>query len=309
MEDSTEALYLFRPARLLGLPSVKAPDKNGKTSIALQFIIPNLHISNEDRGYYKQLIKKCLDAVWDSDLSNGKNQAGVPATLATIAYYIDNQKNDNELHQAIENNSRILIERFLGVVSYVSGVKLSGVNIVNTIVNKNEFRAILGATCRTQSPSIKFSIPHDLIEDKIPSDKIFTALFWLRRGLAESDPIDTFNALMVCLQVLARDWWELNKTEGETLPTPTVLFRDYLIKEIEAAPDQVKNAWKKRNAIAAHGNKLNIDANDFMGLVELKFEAIRWAYKGISLSLGLDLETAPKPSQNLFVTSALMNLD
>lgn len=309
MDDSNEALYLFRPVKLLGTPSVIAPFKNDKVSISLQFIIPNLHISNREKGYYKQLIKKCHSSIWDSDISNCKSKAGAPANLVTVAFYFDNIENDVDLHQAIENNSHIFIERFLGLLSYVAGVKLSGVNIVNTIVKGNKFRTILNAASRTESPNNKFSVPRDLIEDKAPSDEIFTALFWLRRGLAESDPIDTYNALMVSLQILARNSWEQHKIEGETLPTPTALFRDYLIKELGATPDQVKEAWKKRNSIAAHGNKLNIDSNDFIGLVELKFEAINWAYKGISLALGLDLKTAPRPSQNLFATSALMNLD
>lgn len=210
MDDSTEALYLFRPAQLLGMPGVIAPPETGKISVALQFIIPNFHISKAEKIKYKKLIKNCLSVIWDSDISNVKNKDGISATLVTVAFYVDDISDDNELHQAIENKSRIFIERFLGVVSYCGGVKLSGRNIVNTIIEGSSFKAILHMTDRTQSPQIKFSIPQELIEDKIPSDEIFTALFWLRRGLAESDPIDTYNAFMVCLQILARVWWEKN---------------------------------------------------------------------------------------------------
>jgi hypothetical protein len=111
------------------------------------------------------------------------------------------------------------------------------------------------------------------------------------------------------MQILARNWWEFRSVDGEHLPTPTILLSDYLIGEIGVTPNKVKMAWKKRNAIAAHGNKLNIDADDFMGLTELKFDAIGWAYKGINLALGLDPRNAPRPSQNLFMIPALMNLD
>jgi len=308
MEDSTEELYLFRPARLLGEPSVIAPPESGKISVSLQFIIPNVHISDAEKGKYRLLMKNCLSVVWDSDVSNLKNEAGAQATLVTVAFYVDNQNGDNELHQAIENKSRILIERFLGVVSYCCGVKLSGRNIVNTIIDGSNFKAILHMTDRTQCPQIKFSIPQELIENKVPSDEIFTALFWLRRGLAESDPIDTYNAFMVCLQILARDWFKKKYTQNK-IPSISSQFEDYIITELKGDEDQVIKAWKKRNAIAAHGNKLNISADDLLGLTELKFEAANWAYKGINLALGLDLEKAPKPSQNFFVTDALMNLD
>ena len=272
--------------------------------MSLQFIIPDLQIARIELDSYKKLIKKCLDEVWGSDILNVNN-----ATLVTVAFYIEFMQEGIELHNAIENKSRIIIERFLGVVSYCAGIKIRAINIVTTRKEGSNLVTTLNAIDKAQFPTVDFPLPQELYEDEILTDEILTALFWLRRGLAENDPIDTFNALMVCLQVLARNWWELHKTEGETLPTPTILFRDYLIGEISADPGQIKDAWKKRNGIAAHGNKLNIDANDFVGLIELKLKAIGWAYKGINLALGLDLKNAPRPSQNLLMTPALMNLD
>jgi hypothetical protein len=350
MEEASFATYLFRPAQLLGIPSVVAPSESGKISVSLQFIIPGFHISKAEKQKYNELIKKCHVGVWGSDIQNVKNnETGASATLVTIAYYIDKPGDDSERNQIIQNMSRLLIERFLGVVSYCAGTKLHGKNIVNTIIEGSNFKAILNAIGRTQSPKIEFDLPQDLI-DNIPSDRIFTALFWLRRGLAESDPIDTYNAFMVCLQIIARDWWE-KKNPGVEIPGPTFLFKEFittalggswvnvtenhrenrmhrihfgikhplshllaLFSSSRTRPlgedlDLVEKAWKKRNAIGAHGNKLNINSDDFIGLTELKFEAAKWAYKGINLALGLDLENAPKPSQNFFVTAALMNLD
>jgi hypothetical protein len=309
MEDSTRALYLFRPAQLFGPPSVIAPLQTGKISVTLQFIVPGLHISKAEKEKYNKLIKNCLGDVWGSDTANVENkETRTEATLVTIAFYIDYLEDDTERHQAIENKSRILIERFLGIVSYCAGIKLSAKNIINTIIDSPNFKAILNVTGRTQSPKIKFSIPQDLIDEKIPSEKIFTALFWLRRGLAESDPIDTYNAFMVCLQIIARDWWEKKNPESE-IPGPTSLFKKYMITELGADSELVDKAWKKRNAIAAHGNKLNIDSDDFIGLTELKIEAAKWAYQGINRALGLNPDKAPRPSQIFFVTDALMNLD
>jgi hypothetical protein len=310
MDDISGYNYTFRPARFLGQPSVLAPSMPGKISVSLQFMVPDLQIAKIEIERYKNLITRCVDEVWGSDILNVENrESKARATLVTIAFYIEYLQGDHELHQAIENKSRILIERFLGVVSYCAGIKIKAVNIITTRRDGSNLVATLNAIDKAQFPKVDFSLPDELSGDETLSDEIFTALFWLRRGLAESDPIDTFNALMVCLQILARNWWELHKIEIDMLPTPTILFRDYLIKEIGVAPSQVKSAWKKRNGIAAHGNKLNIDANDFVGLTELKFEAIGWVYKGINLALGFDPKNAPRPSQNLFMTPALMNLD
>lgn len=267
-----------------------------------------LTISEADSENYNKLIKNCHTGIWRSSTARMKNKAGASATLVTIAYYIDYIEGDSECHQIIENTSRLLIERVLGMVSYCAGTKLRGINIINTIIDNSAFKAILNMTGRARSPKIEFSIPQDLIDHIIPSDKLFTALFWLRRGLAERDPIDTYNAFMVCLQIMARYWWE-TKNPGTAIPGPTFLFKQYTTTELGADPELIDKAWKKRNAIAAHGNKLNIDADDFIGLTELKFEAVNWAYKGINLALGLDLKNAPRPSQNFFATDALMNVD
>lgn len=310
MENISGYDYTFQPTQLLGQPSVIAPSMSGKISVSLQFIVPDLRIAGIDIERYKKIILRCIDDVWDSDILNDENRdTKARSILVTIAFYIEYIQDKIELHNAIENQSRIIIERFLGIVSYCAGIKVRAINIITTTRDGSKFVATVNMINKAQFPKVEFSLPQELSEGERLSDEIFTSLFWLRRGLAESDPIDTFSALMVCLQILARNWWELGKKEGEMLPTPTILFRDYLIKEIGVTPGQVKIAWKKRNAIVAHGNKLNIDANDFMGLTELKFDAIMWAYKGINLVLGLDQRNAPRPSQNLFMTPALMNVD
>ena len=127
-----------RPAHPLGIPNVIAPSKSGKNSVSLQFIIPDLHISKAKEQKYNELIKKChAVSVWGSDISSVKNrETGASATLVTIAYHIDNLEDGSERHQIIQNMSRLLIERFLGVVSYCAGTKLRGKNIVNTIIRR-----------------------------------------------------------------------------------------------------------------------------------------------------------------------------
>lgn len=216
----------------------------------------------------------------------------------------------------------------MGVISFSAGIKLSARNIVTTIGKTNQM--ILHPQAKTEIPEIKFSIPYELCDGRTISDNTFSALFWLRRGLAEADPIDTYNAFMVCLQILARDWWDKKIASGcvpfeqplmkcphcrndipimGKYPPITSLFREYIINEFGASKKDVQEVWGYRNAIAAHGNEPAISMDDFLKITELKFKAAQWAYQGINLALGLASSNAPKPSSNFFVTDALMHVD
>jgi hypothetical protein len=310
MADSGDH-HLFNPVKLLEPPCVTAPLKLGKISIALQFVVPGLRISEKEKENYKNLIKNSLEEVWDSEVKPySTKEIGLPlsGTLITVAFYIKYLDDDIKRHQVIQNRSRILIERFLGVVSYCAGAKVSAKNIITTITWGSSNAATLRPSNKIEHPR-KFSMPREIYDKKI-SDEIYTAMFWLRRGLADSDPIDNFNAFTICLQILARDWWNKKNSQSRApMPTPTKLLRDYVITELSGNPDTYEKVWKKRNAITAHGNKLNIDADDFTDLTELKFEAAIWAYQGVNLALGLGLGEAQRPRPNFFVTDALMNLD
>ena len=230
-------------------------------------------------------------------------------SLYQLLLHIDYLEDEGQRQRVINNKTHIFIERFLGVISYCAGIKLRAVNKVTMIIIGPNFKATIHPVSKSESPKIKFSIPTELVNGTVLSDEIYAALFWLRRGLAESDPINVFNPLMICLQILARNWFKKKNPQSQ-IPSITSLFKDYTITECGADPSIVDEVWKKkRNAIVAHGNKLIIDADDFIRLTELKFEVAVWAYRGINRALGLDLEKAPRPSQNFFVTDTIMNLD
>lgn len=322
MDEPQYETHLFKPVRPL-FPSLLAPYEKGKISVNLQFIIIGLKIPEEEKSNYYKLIKKFFNEIWGS-----KIQDNAQATLVEIAFYINESEED--YHRAIENKSRLLIERFLGIISFSAGIKLSAINIVPTICGEKSNQMILHPQAKTEMPQVRFSIPKELYDDRSISDEIFAALFWLRRGLAEGDPIDTYNAFMVCLQILAKDWWDKKIASGcvpyepqpikcshcgndlpktGKYPPITSLFREYIIREFGASKGEVKEVWGFRNAIAAHGNEPKIDADDFLKITELKFKAAEWAYQGINLALGLASSNAPKPSSNFFVTDALMHLD
>ena len=195
MEPNSGFDYTFRPARLLGHPRVVAPLIPGKISVSLQFIVPDLHIANIEIDKYKKLIMSCADEVYGSDIFNLENkETKAVATLVTIAFYVDCLQDNKDFHSFIENKSRIIIERFLGVVSYCAGIKMRAVNIVTTRNNGSSFETTLNAIEKAQFPRVGFSLPDEVYGEERLSDEVFTALFWLRRGLAEGDPIDTFNA-------------------------------------------------------------------------------------------------------------------
>lgn len=322
MDKQPYETHLFVPVKPL-FPNLFAPNERGKISVTLQFVIPGLKLPEKEKSNLYILIKKLFNEIW-----NAKIQCNSQASLIEIAFYI-NEGDDH--HRAIENKSRMIIERFLGILSYSAGIKLSAKNIVPTIFSEKGNQMILHAQMKTEMPQIRFVIPKELYDkDRIISDEVFSALFWLRRGLAEGDPIDTYNAFMVCLQILAKDWWDKKIASGCTpfeqpptmcprcgndlpkrgqYPPITSLFREYIIREFGASKAEVKDVWSIRNAIAAHGNEPQIDADDFLKITELKFKAAAWAYQGINLALGLDSSGAPKPSSNFFVTDALMHLD
>ncbi len=95
------------------------------------------------------------------------------------------------------------MERFIDLLSFVFGLKLSAQHIEPCIFkNKNSREVILHPTNRAE-PKIRLEYLTDL-KNINPDNDIFTALYWLRRGLAQRDAVETFSALMVCLQIMAR---------------------------------------------------------------------------------------------------------
>jgi hypothetical protein len=290
MDEPNYEIHLFKPVQPL-FPSFWAPCETRKISVNLQFIVPNLRIAKSKKDNYYCIINKCLDGVWRSDIRalEDKEKGGI-ATLVEVAFCINESERDYE--RIVQNKSRLLIERFLGIVSFSAGKKLSAINIVYNIKNSENYKMLLRPAIKTETPRNEFTTPKEFYDGRTISDEIFSALFWLRRGLAEGDPIDTYNAFMVCLQILAKDWWHKKIASGcvpyeqppmkcpyckndlprmGNDPSITSIFREYIVREFGASKKEVKDVWGFRNAIAAHGNEPKIDADDFIKITELKF--------------------------------------
>jgi hypothetical protein len=317
ISDSDAKEFLFKPAQFLGTPRVFPPLISGKITASVQFIIPSLSIGKKDKNSVFKLARACNIDVWGADSQLVTNQrTGDKSTRFTFTYYVNNE-NKQKNNEVIMSTGRLLAERFLGLLSFFFGIKLSAVNLnFTTLGEKSAYTAILPAMARTSQPPIKIEFPENI--DFIPPEEVFSALFWLRRGLAERDPIENYSALMVCLQIIANHLIpEKNITKscpscGVELSTQplsiTQKVSELLTTKLSAPKDLSDRLWKVRNAIVAHGNK-PVNAEVFLELTELKFEAVTLAYKGVKLALGIPFDSPPNPDPSYFITDALMYVD
>ena len=318
MENNDRNSYFFKPVQLIGKPYIFPPLVNGKIPVSVQFFIPNLSIGSKEKSSITKLAENCKIDVWGTDFQRASNErTKEPATLVTLAFYIDGVVEEDKLPNKIMSVSRLLVERFLGLLSFLFGIKLTSIHMQYTTINKDgSYNTILPVSHPTSRPSIKLKLPE--VTDLLPSEKIFSALFWLRRGLAERDPIENYSALMVCLQIIANylipDKKIIKKcpscgVEIDTQPLSiTQKVKLLLVTNLGASNKLYKKIWKARNGIIAHGNK-PVKAEVFLELVELKFEAINLAYKGIKLALGIPFDSFPYINQSYFVTDAFMYVD
>lgn len=318
-KNSQESLYLFKPVQFLGPPKIFPPPAQDKIPASVQFIIPGFKLNNRDKKHITRLAHQCGTDLWGIDTSHAvNNRTKEPATLVTFAFYVATINSENEKHQAIVSTSRLLIERFLGLLSFIAGVKLSAVNIQPTSIDeKGHYTQILHVGRRSHTPSIPMKFPAGIENIAIP-DNVFSALFWLRRGLAERDPVENFSALMVCLQIMARHLVVHQSTvrhcptcgtELESqVPSITSLIRELVVSRLGTSPELFDRLWRARNAIVAHGN-LPVTPEVIIELTELKFDAATLAFQSIKLSLGIPLDSLPSPNQAFFVTDAFMYVD
>lgn len=302
-KNSQEGLYLFKPAQFLGHPTVFPPPAQGKLQASVQFIVPGLKLGNKDRKRVTQLAHNCGMELWAVDTQRVENKrTKEPATLFTFAFYVSPARSKDENGQVILSTSRLLVERFLGLMSFFAGIRLSFAHLQATTMGKEgHYVLTLPPVGRASTPPIRIDYPDD-VTNIVPPDDVFSALFWLRRGLAERDPIDTFSSLMVCLQIMAR---HIVVRRGASI---TSLVRELVESRLGASPHLRRRLWRARNAVVAHGN-LPVTAEVLLELTDLKFEAAILAFNSIKLSLGMPIDEPPLPDQRFFVTDAFMKLD
>lgn len=316
--NSQDVSYLFKPVQFLGKPKIFPPPAEGKLPISVQFIIPELKLGNHNKKFVTQLARTASADLWAVHTQRVQNKrTKKDATLVTFAFYIPSLTIEEEYPQSIVFTSVLLVLRFLGLLSFFVGSKLSAVHLQSTILENDHYSRLLPMAGRGDMPPTKVELPTDL-EGIMPPDNVFSALFWLRRGLAERDPIETFSALMVCLQIMARHivvgqpvvrhcpscGAQLEVTETSI----TSLTRELIVSRLGASGELFERLWRARNAIVAHGN-LPVTPQVLLDLTELKFDAAILAFQSIKLGLGMPLDLPPSPSQAFFVTDAFMYVD
>lgn len=319
MTNSQDDSYLFKFAQPLGHPTIFPPPAHGKIQASVQFIIPGLRLGDQDKDFITHLAHKCGQDICGININHTENKrTKEPATLVTIAFYVPHTASVDEKERVISSTSRLLAERFLGLLSFFLGIRLSARNIQpTTIGNDGQYTKTLSAVARSSIPSVKIELNAD-IEDLTISEDIFSALFWLRRGLAERDPVDNFSALMVCLQIMARHIVVQKPTTrlcpscGTKLetqePSITSLMRELIVSRLGTPLELFNRLWKTRNAIIAHGNQ-PVTPETFLDLTLLKFDAAKLAFKSIKLGLGMSLDSPPLINQAFFITDAHMYVD
>lgn len=319
-ETPEKQAFKFKPTQFLGTPRIMAPPKNGHKSAALLFVIPGLHIGVREQPPFLAIAKACGLDVFEAALELGKSQPGdQDYTLVSIAFYVPEEPSDEETSRNVNDIGRLLLERFMGSLSFLAGMRFSAVAAQTTVARGDgKFATRLEAQSRVGGERYKFTLPEVPFGGRVPSEELFSAMFWLRRGLAERDPLETYGALMVALQSLARELVQLEPTEitcpncghvQETRdPSVTALVRELVVTRMGRPKDLFSRLWRARNAITAHGNR-TVTADVFLELIELKYEAIKLCFDAIKLALGLPAESQPHPHQALFVSSAMMYVD
>lgn len=321
MQVNTEGnLYLFKPVKPLGTPTVFAPQVEGKLSISVQFIIPGFTLAKEDKESIDLIARKCVTGFCATDSRQVETSTTKQkATLFTIAFYGNLLSNTAEYtdEDQVFFQSLFLVERFVSLLSFFAGSKLSAVQIQPTTIHNGHYRLILHPTRRTSIPKSIINFPNNL-KDITPNDQTFSAISWLRRGLAERDPVDTFSAFMVCIQIIAmqmvsKQYSEITCPEcgaklGNTQQSITSQVKELLVSRLDASDELFKRIWKARNAVIAHGN-IPLTPHVILELTELKFEAANLAYKAVKYSLGMPPDSPPSPNPAFFVTDAFMYID
>jgi hypothetical protein len=313
--DSQWYEVVFKPEYNLGHPRIFPPEVSGKLSVAVKFVIPFLNLDSEDEEHVRKLAGNCGYELDNIDIEKFKSRdTNNIHTIVTFSFYLPRTINDS---QVIYYKSRDFVERFISLLSFSYGLKLRVKNIQPTLKEKVNFKRILQLV-RKLPNKVKIEVAKN-IDDITPSDKVFSALFWLRRALSiDREPIETYSNLMVCLQIMARNLTNLPNTTQycpsckakirEDGPTITQRMRELIVSKLGEPAELGERLWQTRNAIVAHGDK-PVESEVFIELAKLTPHAIRLAFNSIKLGLGIDLDKEPYPDKSLFVTDAFLNVD
>jgi hypothetical protein len=308
---------LARPRPFLGPPRVLAPRKEGHVSATVQFIVPGLVASAEDRQRALALFEHLEVPVHAAAIERASNEGtGQPGIFVSATFYVPDGPPEGA-DQAIDTASALLVERFLGLLSFLAGVRCVAINAQTSRTGEGStFSTTLEPSSRSGQAPARLHWPDVPFAQATPSSHVFNALLWLRRGLAARDPLLTYVALMNGLLSAARDVVGTKPEPGRCSrcggpqaqeASETDWMRELVVGQLGAAPELFERVWQARRAALGEDDRA-VTAEVLRRLTELKYDAATLCYRAIKRALGMPLDAPPQLDPALFVTSTLMDV-
>jgi hypothetical protein len=315
-EEGSLRIVLGQPRPFLGPPRVLAPRKEGHVSATVQFIVPGLALGAQDRERALGLFERIGITIHEAAIERVANEAtGQTGILVSATFYVT-EKRASEVDVDIDTASALLVERYLGMLSFLAGMRCVAINAQTTRTGESGYATTLEPVSRSSAKTPSLQWPEEPFGRGMPSPNVFNALLWLRRGLAGRDPLATYAALMNALQAAGRDVigekpepGRCSRCGGPQAQEASEIdwMRELVVDRIGAPSDLFERIWKARNAALAQDDQA-VDADVLRALTELKLEAATLCYKAIKLALGMPLDAPPQLDPDLFVTSTLMDV-
>ncbi len=307
---------LSKPRPFLGPPRVLAPRKAGHVSATVQFIVPGLAVSSAERERLGRFFDHVGMSVHAAAIERVANEAtGQTGILVSATFYVP-ERGADDADAAIDTASALLVERFLGMLSFLAGVRCVAINAQTTRTGEGStFSTTLEPSSRSGPAAPRLQWASEPFAAVTPPPHVFNALLWLRRGLAARDPLVTYGALMNGLQAAAREVMGSAPAGGRCSHCGSVAaegseaerMRAFVVERLGAPAELFERIWRARDAALANGQE-SVTAEALRRLTELKFDAATLCYKAIKLALGLPVDGPPALDRSQFITSTLMDV-
>jgi hypothetical protein len=313
-EEGSLKTSLSKPRPFLGPPRVLAPRKAGHVSATVQFIVPGLAVGKGERERLVRFFDHVGVSVHAAAIERVANEAtGQTGILVSATFYVQDH-GPGDADAAIDTASALLVERFLGMVSFLAGARCVAINAQTTRTGEGStFATTLEPSSRAGASAPTLQRGAETFGTATPPPHVFNALLWLRRGLAARDPLVTYGALMNGLQAAARELMG----DPSAGPCPhcgstagageAERMRALVVERLGAPAELFDRIWRARDAALAIGQE-SVTAESLRRLTELKFDAAALCYKAIKLALGLPLDGPPALDRAQFITSTLMDV-
>ena len=200
-QDDSEVQY-FQPGPMFKPPDdLPAPDA-GKITVCVMFVIPGLNLAKNDAAQFESLANALgHDLCLASFRKTQNDRTKESATLVSLGLSYEDVEDEGLLQAQLESICHSLCERFVGALTFSAGIYFRAICRQFAVRRVgNQYRHTLPTVAKSPNRLEFKLLPRFWAPDDIHSD-VYIALYWLRKGLAERDPVDKYAGLMVCLQV------------------------------------------------------------------------------------------------------------